>query len=203
MEEAEHDRTGQYQAALDACLALAATSTGARARVRDSMLHSLSQALTDLSDLSTSTSSQPPTPSPGTLEWEGPLSEIAKGVYSLYADNAVAMTMLGVKCLEEGLCEQAKFFLGTALATEPEYLVAREKLRVLSEQVVNRWHFQMLNDVQRNSAYSRAIQLALQTCTPHCNVLDIGSGTGILRWACGCSGWWYVVMGMSCIQVGM
>lgn len=98
----------------------------------------------------------------------------------MFAGDAEAMAMLGVKCLDEGVYTQAEFFLRLALEADSDYLSAKENLRVLFDRMVNRWHFHMLNDVQRNSSYFRAIHCAVQAI-PNCSVLDIGSGTGILR----------------------
>ena len=169
---------GQYQAALSSYLTVAAGSSDARELVRGNMLHALTLTLDSLCSGEGEERGKGDTTH--TLKWEGSLSEVAKRVYSLYKEDPVAMTMLGVKCLEGGLYEQAKFFLHTALQEDPEYLVAKEELCALSDCIVERWHFHMLNDVQRNSAYSRAIQLALED-TPHCTIVDIGSGTGILK----------------------
>lgn len=44
-------------------------------------------------------------------------------------------------------------------------------------QIIPRWHFEMLNDEQRNAAFQRAIT---NLVTPDTIVLDIGSGTGLL-----------------------
>lgn len=44
-------------------------------------------------------------------------------------------------------------------------------------QIIPRWHFEMLNDEQRNAAFQRALANAI---TPETVVLDIGSGTGLL-----------------------
>lgn len=173
-------RAGEYQAALNAYLAVGAGSSSAKALVRDNMLHALSRTLDCM--CSHVSDEEDPHTTPADVKWEGNLSEIAKRVYSIYGDDVVAMTLLGVKCLDVALYEQAKFFFSTAILLDPEYLVAKEKLCVLYNNIVHRWHFHMLNDIQRNSAYSRAIRLALEA-TPHCTVLDIGSGTGILRYA--------------------
>jgi type II protein arginine methyltransferase len=43
--------------------------------------------------------------------------------------------------------------------------------------IVPRWHFEMLNDEQRNAAFEEALARAV---TPDSVVLDIGSGTGLL-----------------------
>lgn len=44
-------------------------------------------------------------------------------------------------------------------------------------QIIPRWHFEMLNDEQRNAAFQRALT---NLVTPESIVLDIGSGTGLL-----------------------
>ncbi|KAF8787283.1 Protein arginine N-methyltransferase 9 like protein [Argiope bruennichi] len=48
----------------------------------------------------------------------------------------------------------------------------------LKNALVERWHFVMLNDKERNLAYKRAIKRAVEN--GHKRVLDIGAGTGIL-----------------------
>ena len=50
--------------------------------------------------------------------------------------------------------------------------------------LVERWHFRMLNDGVRNAAFQRAIRRAmdrLQEKSRELVVLDIGTGSGILR----------------------
>ena len=108
-------------------------------------------------------------------------SRISGSMCSMFADHADAMTMLGVKYLDEGVYNQAEFFFRIALEADSDYLSAKENLRVLFDHVVNRWHFHMLNDMQRNSTYFRAIHSTVRSI-PNCAVLDIGSGTGILRY---------------------
>lgn len=49
----------------------------------------------------------------------------------------------------------------------------------LTNALVDRWHLPMLNDVSRNAAFKRAIEAAVNE--GHNTVLDIGSGTGLLR----------------------
>ena len=44
-------------------------------------------------------------------------------------------------------------------------------------QIIPRWHFEMLNDEQRNAVFEEALRNAI---TPDTVVLDIGSGTGLL-----------------------
>ncbi len=97
----------------------------------------------------------------------------------LSADKLV-LRMLGTKCLDEGILQQAQALLAAAITVDPDCPSIRESLREVHEQMVTRWHFHMLNDVARNSAYFRAIRKAVGQISD-CIVLDIGSGTGILR----------------------
>ena len=58
-----------------------------------------------------------------------------------------------------------------------EILEIRENL---SAFLVDRWHFRMLNDIPRNSAYDKAIRCRIKGLKHEAIVLDIGGGTGIL-----------------------
>ncbi|KAG7168319.1 arginine N-methyltransferase 9-like 1 [Homarus americanus] len=49
----------------------------------------------------------------------------------------------------------------------------------LTNALVDRWHLPMLNDSTRNGAFKLAIERAMEC--GHQTVLDIGSGTGLLR----------------------
>jgi predicted RNA methylase len=44
-------------------------------------------------------------------------------------------------------------------------------------KLIPRWHFAMLNDVERNKAFETAIKHVVR---PNCTVLDIGTGSGLL-----------------------
>ena len=64
-----------------------------------------------------------------------------------------------------------------ALCLEPEHREAQLGLNHAYCMIVPRWHFEMLNDDERNAAFERALERAV---TPETVVLDIGSGTGLL-----------------------
>ena len=179
-------QAGLYQKALDLCLKGGEVALEYRNQGRNHMLTALGHTL-DLicvnvvrSEGSGDSESEGRCEDFRYVDWED-FSKLAQRMYSLYKDDDVAMTMLGVKCLDEGMHEQAEFFLNSAIIADQESLVAKENLRVLFDRMVQRWHFHMLNDIQRNSAYSKAIHLAVKALS-HCTVLDIGSGTGILRY---------------------
>ena len=54
---------------------------------------------------------------------------------------------------------------------------AKDLSNTLKSNLIQRWHFAMLNDAQRNSAYQKAL---IQVVSPRDKVIDVGTGTGIL-----------------------
>lgn len=86
---------------------------------------------------------------------------IAKGEAHL-ANNQFADAL---ECFEEALC------------LDPQNHHAQLGRNRAYCQIVPRWHFVMLNDHQRNTAFDQALRNAV---TPDTVVLDIGSGTGLL-----------------------
>ncbi|KAG5179122.1 S-adenosyl-L-methionine-dependent methyltransferase [Tribonema minus] len=69
--------------------------------------------------------------------------------------------------------------LRQAIQADPSNLQALAALQSACGNAVDRWHFRMLNDTARNSAYARAIRRVM-AARPGCTVLDIGAGTGLL-----------------------
>ncbi len=88
-----------------------------------------------------------------------------------------AMINLGVCLKNAGRIEEAEQYLELALRLRPGAVEADETLRDMRSRLLPRWHFPMLNDTSRNSAYDRAIRRAV---TPDALVLDIGTGSGLL-----------------------
>ena len=82
-----------------------------------------------------------------------------------------------------GYTEEAAAYIRRALIINPDYLAARENLENICSHLVERWHFRMLNDKKRNKGYKDAIRTAVSK--GYDNVLDIGAGTGILRYLLG------------------
>ena len=176
---------GHYQQAVDRYLRAAADCPSVRPRIKEKLLLALSHVIDGLNLQNcsrgdgTSTSQQVRSSHELTSD-QLLFSQICERMCSTFCGDADAMAMLGLKCLDEGVYNQAEFFFQVALEADNDYLGAKENLRVLFDRMVNRWHFHMLNDVQRNSSYFRAIHCAVRAI-PNCSVLDIGSGTGILR----------------------
>ena len=94
--------------------------------------------------------------------------------------DPVSLVRYGQKLLQEGHEEIAEAVISRALTLESSNPVVKEAYRDVNERLVNRWHFTMLNDIRRNTAYYKAIREAVMTLQKPV-ILDIESGTGILR----------------------
>ena len=61
------------------------------------------------------------------------------------------------------------------------YLHAYRNLEVAKSHLVSGWHFRMINDSWRNESYERTISKKVNSNFK--TILDIGTGTGLLRQA--------------------
>lgn len=98
-------------------------------------------------------------------------------VLALQPGNAPAYYNLGLALSEQNKTMAAIAAFEDALRIQPDYTDARGNLNKLYSSIVPRWHFPMMNDEGRNSAYDQAIRRAVR---PDDVVLDIGSGSGLL-----------------------
>lgn len=78
-----------------------------------------------------------------------------------------------------GFRDEAAAYFHKAVKLNPDFPDAKENFYRVANWVVERWHFIMLNDANRNLLYQKAIEKAV--CSGCRSVLDIGTGTGILR----------------------
>jgi predicted RNA methylase len=100
------------------------------------------------------------------------------GIESKRAVDVVAnLVAKGEANLENNQFADALECFDLALCFDPENRQAQLGLNRVHCQVIPRWHFEMLNDEQRNAAFERALKNAITSETV---VLDIGSGTGLL-----------------------
>jgi tetratricopeptide (TPR) repeat protein len=90
--------------------------------------------------------------------------------------DADAITNLGTLHLAEGRIIEAVAAFKRAIEIDPLQLNARTNLDVMLKNAVPAWHFAMMNDAPRNSAYDAAIRRV----APGRSVLDIGTGAGLL-----------------------
>ena len=96
----------------------------------------------------------------------------------IYPDSETVLNNMGASLFKLGCHDEAASCFRRALILNPSCTQARESLESVSNVLVERWHFRMLNDKQRNEAYKLAISKAVSE--GYDTVLDIGSGTGIL-----------------------
>ena len=75
--------------------------------------------------------------------------------------------------------EEAASYFRKVLQLNQNNIMARENLENLYSHLMDRWHFRMLNDHTRNSAYFTAIEKVI--ANGYNQILDIGAGTGLLR----------------------
>ncbi|KAJ8278038.1 hypothetical protein GJAV_G00083110 [Gymnothorax javanicus] len=96
----------------------------------------------------------------------------------LFPVDEVIVNSMGEHLFRMGFRDEAAGHFHKALKLKPDFAEAKENFYRVANWLVERWHFLMLNDHQRNRKYQQAIQKAVSSgCT---SVLDIGTGTGIL-----------------------
>ncbi|XP_078602313.1 protein arginine N-methyltransferase 9-like [Branchiostoma floridae x Branchiostoma japonicum] len=96
----------------------------------------------------------------------------------VYPDCEGVVNNMGAHLFRHGYTDEAASYFIQALQLDPGHRSARENLQSVCTTLVERWHFRMLNDRARNTAFHQAIQRAV--LGGHDTVLDIGTGTGIL-----------------------
>ncbi len=79
--------------------------------------------------------------------------------------------------LTAGRAGEAERCVRKALAIRPDFAKAEQNLSRVLAAMVPLWHFPMMNDDPRNSAFERAIDHVVR---PASLVLDIGTGSGLL-----------------------
>ena len=92
-------------------------------------------------------------------------------------DRLASLLAQGEVHLENNQFASALDCFELALCFDSKNPQAQNGLNRAHCQIVPRWHFEMLNDEQRNESFQRALKNAI---TPETIVLDIGSGTGLL-----------------------
>ena len=115
------------------------------------------------------------------LEHHGELEKLMvclQEALKLYPRSENILINTGASLLRLRFSDEAASCFRRALHINPKSLKAKQNLETIANLLVERWHFRMLNDKQRNAAYKQAIHRAIYH--GYDTVLDIGSGTGIL-----------------------
>ena len=106
------------------------------------------------------------------------LVKCLKEACKLFPNSAEIANNVGSILFKLHLFDEASVYFRHALKLNPQLSSAEENLESIANVLVERWHFRMLNDKDRNQAYRNAIDRAIRGECDH--VLDIGSGTCIL-----------------------
>jgi len=103
--------------------------------------------------------------------------ETARGDPAEGGERARRLTDYGEALHDARQSDRAAELFGQALAAAPRHFPAWSLLDTIYRQAAPRWHFNMLNDTDRNEAYDTAIRTLIR---PGDVVLDIGAGSGLL-----------------------
>jgi type II protein arginine methyltransferase len=108
---------------------------------------------------------------------ESKTPNLSRSPGQLISDLAASLVSKGKSHLENKQYDDARHCFESVLYLAPEHHEARLGLNRVYRKLIPRWHFEMLNDEERNSAFERALAKAITSST---TVLDIGSGSGLL-----------------------
>ncbi|XP_035773563.1 protein arginine N-methyltransferase 9-like [Anopheles albimanus] len=124
------------------------------------------------------------------LEQEGKIErvfEIIEQGLEYFPGHPELLNETGVRLQRYGRSLEASICFERVLLQVPSYLKAYQNLQNTKCELVERWHFRMLNDVVRNAAFRAAIKNYI--AAGYDEVLDIGTGTGLLSmYALHCAG---------------
>lgn len=108
---------------------------------------------------------------------ESGMTETPRSSGQIVEDLAMSLAYKGKSHLDRKQYDDARHCFESALYLSPEHREARLGLNRVYRKLIPRWHFEMLNDEERNAAFERALTKAI---TPSTTVLDIGTGSGLL-----------------------
>ncbi|EGI57314.1 PREDICTED: putative protein arginine N-methyltransferase 9 isoform X2 [Acromyrmex echinatior] len=97
---------------------------------------------------------------------------------NIYPNNPRMLNNFAAHLLRNNHPIRAIEYLKRALKVDVNFLPAERNLQNAYSMAVDRWHFTMLNDKQRNNAFERAIRKRVNQ--GYDTVLDVGTGTGLL-----------------------
>ncbi|KAL6265295.1 hypothetical protein P5V15_002075 [Pogonomyrmex californicus] len=97
---------------------------------------------------------------------------------NIYPNNPRMLNNFSAHLLRNNEPIRAIEYLKRALKVDVNFLPAERNLQNAYSMAVDRWHFTMLNDKQRNNAFEQAIRKRISQ--GYDTVLDVGTGTGLL-----------------------
>ena len=108
-------------------------------------------------------------------------SDLEASAFGALLENANSTRMLNSRPQIDGDDKGSKSDFVSGIPAGLNTKQARENFERAAGCLVQRWHFLMLNDHQRNVTFRDAVRAAVQAGAS--TVLDIGTGTGLLRYA--------------------
>jgi hypothetical protein len=99
---------------------------------------------------------------------------------SLSPEKPIVRNNLAVTLADSGRKDEALQEFGQVLRLQPGNINAYHQMRRLTASIVPFWHIPMLNDTPRNDAFEAAICRAIEMRGKDAQILDIGSGSGLL-----------------------
>jgi type II protein arginine methyltransferase len=103
--------------------------------------------------------------------------EMARGVAP---KNPMVRNNLAVVLSDTGRRDEALAEFKQVLALQPDNVGVQHQIRRISSEIVPFWHMAMMNDSRRNLAFEAAIRQAIEKRGTEAQILDIGSGSGLL-----------------------
>ncbi|BES94561.1 Ribosomal protein L11 methyltransferase (PrmA) [Nesidiocoris tenuis] len=98
-------------------------------------------------------------------------------VLTVYSDNEVVLNNIGSQLYRFNHLIESRRYFRKACEINPSYLAAFRNWQNVTNVLVERWHFRMLNDTLRNETFRKAISKRVDE---NSTVIDIGTGTGLL-----------------------
>lgn len=95
-------------------------------------------------------------------------------------NNLLALNNLAVVLDEAGKPDAALAMFERALGMQPDNVDLQHQFRRLASRLVPFWHIAMMNDTRRNDAFAAAIRRAILLRGSDAQILDIGTGSGLL-----------------------
>lgn len=99
---------------------------------------------------------------------------------SVSPNNVLVMNNLAVTMADAGQQDEALEMFNQVLRLQPRNIDVQHQIRRLSSAIVPFWHIAMMNDQPRNDAFEAAIKRAIEKKGTAAQILDIGSGSGLL-----------------------